>query len=118
VSAAELTAAGGGGSSKLDAYVGERVQAAVDAKLKKLKTRSAAVVRYVVLTQYDNLWKQQLASMEQLKETVGYLAMGAEVEPIDLYRSRGLEIFNAMLDAVRRNAVYSLFQYDPKSSAA
>ena len=64
----------------------------------------------------DNLWKQHLKDMDFLKEFVG-LRSYKQSDPFEDFQMEGYELFQEMLDGVRRNAVYSFFQYQLKNEA-
>mmetsp|Transcript_26866 Transcript_26866/g.62213 ORF Transcript_26866/g.62213 Transcript_26866/m.62213 type:complete len:997 (+) Transcript_26866:53-3043(+) len=68
------------------------------------------IERYLTLTQVDNLWKQHLKDMDYLKQFVG-LRSYKQIDPFEEYQQEGYELFQDMLAAVRRNTVYSFFQY-------
>lgn len=66
--------------------------------------------RYIWLTQVDNLWKSHMKCMDYLKEFVVLRTYGRD-DPLQAYQEEGFELFESMLQDVRRNTVYSLFQY-------
>ena len=74
------------------------------------------IERYIALTQVDNLWKQHLKDMDFLKEFVG-LRSYKQSDPFEDFQMEGYELFQEMLDGVRRNSVYSFFQYQLKNEA-
>merc|ERR1712205_241427 len=74
------------------------------------------IERYIALTQVDNLWKQHLKDMDFLKEFVG-LRSYKQSDPFEDFQMEGYELFQEMLDGVRRNTVYSFFQYQLKNEA-
>ncbi len=67
-------------------------------------------VRYIWLTQIDNLWMAHIKSMDYLKEFVVLRSYSSD-DPLQAYQMEGFEMFQEMLENVRRNTVYSLFQY-------
>lgn len=73
-------------------------------------------LRYIWLTQFDNLWKAHMKSMDHLKEFIVLRSYGND-DPLQQYQIEGFDIFQEMLRNVRRNTVYSLFQYEPKPAA-
>lgn len=73
----------------------------------------AEVLRYLWLTQMDNLWKEQMKTMEYLKEMVNLRSYGNE-DPLQVFQVDGFRLFTEMLANVRRNNVYSYFQYKTK----
>jgi preprotein translocase subunit SecA len=101
----------------------EAVLAAKEGELDAVKEKFAGEIeRYITLTQMDNLWKQHLKDMDFLKEFVG-LRTYKQSDPFQDYQEEGYELFQEMLASVRRNSVYSFFQYklrneDNKAKAA
>lgn len=93
------------------------VDAVLAAKADGLEQRrsglSQDIARYLELTQMDNSWQAHMKRMDYLKEFVGLRSYGQE-NPLDAYQVEGFEIFKSMLSEVRRNTVYSFFQYRPK----
>ncbi|KAA8498206.1 Protein translocase subunit SecA [Porphyridium purpureum] len=115
VDAAELEACA---SSDRLAYVEKQVGASLERKEAEVDASAnttAEVERFILISQYDMLWKQHLQNMGLLQEVVGYEAMG-EGNPVDLYRQRAKGLYEDVWKTIRRNTVFSLFQYKPKSS--
>jgi preprotein translocase subunit SecA len=71
---------------------------------------SRDVKRFLYLTQIDNLWQSHMKSMDYLKEFMGLRAFGQE-DPLQAYQTEGYELFTAMMENLRRNTVFSYFQY-------
>jgi preprotein translocase subunit SecA len=105
---------------ELAQMVRDKVEDALDSKEAQLDAAkegfAVEIERYIALTQVDNLWKQHLKDMDFLKEFVG-LRSYKQSDPFEDYQVEGYEIFQEMLDGVRRNTVYSLFQYELKDEA-
>lgn len=110
---AELTACANQGRSLREKVCSEVVEA-LAAKAEELDSRRAGfcqdVARYLELTQMDNLWQSHMKRMDYLKEFVGLRSYGQE-DPLEAYQVEGYDLFKAMLDDVRRNTVFSFFQY-------
>jgi len=70
--------------------------------------------RYLLLLQTDNLWKGHIKAMNYVKDFAG-LKVYAQEDPLDVYRSEGLTLFESMQKSLRQNSVYSFFQYQPKA---
>jgi len=68
--------------------------------------------RYLSLLQMDNLWKQHVRAMGFVKDFAA-LKVYAQQDPLDVYRSEGLELYDSMQTALRQNTVFSFFQYSP-----
>lgn len=69
--------------------------------------------RFFTLQQIDTLWREHLQQMEALREAIG-LRGYAQKDPLVEYKSEGYELFLEMMTNIRRNVVYSLFQFQPQ----
>jgi preprotein translocase subunit SecA len=69
--------------------------------------------RFFILQQIDTLWREHLQQMEALRESVGLRGYG-QLDPLVEYKKEGFETFLDMMIAIRRNVVYSLFQFQPQ----
>lgn len=69
----------------------------------------ARSANYITLVSMDNAWSDHLQSMEYLKENV-YLRKYQDLDPADEYKRESLAMFEGLLDKMRLNAVYSLWQ--------
>ncbi|NEQ80410.1 MAG: preprotein translocase subunit SecA, partial [Moorea sp. SIO2I5] len=69
--------------------------------------------RFFILNQIDNLWREHLQSMDALRESVGLRGYGQK-DPLIEYKQEGYEMFLEMMIDIRRNVVYSLFQFQPQ----
>jgi preprotein translocase subunit SecA len=69
--------------------------------------------RFFILQQIDTLWREHLQQMEGLRESVGLRGYGQK-DPLIEYKSEGYELFLEMMTSIRRNVVYSLFQFQPQ----
>jgi preprotein translocase subunit SecA len=69
--------------------------------------------RFFILQQIDNLWREHLQSMEALRESIGLRGYGQK-DPLIEYKQEGYEMFLEMMIDIRRNVVYSLFQFQPQ----
>ena len=69
--------------------------------------------RFFILQQIDTLWREHLQAMEALRESVGLRGYGQK-DPLIEYKSEGYELFLGMMIDIRRNVVYSLFEFDPQ----
>ncbi|MFC4000443.1 preprotein translocase subunit SecA [Prauserella oleivorans] len=78
--------------------------------------------RRVVLSVLDRKWREHLYEMDYLKEGIGLRAM-AQRDPLVEYQREGFDMFNAMLDSLKEEAVGFLFnlqveQAEPQQPAA
>jgi preprotein translocase subunit SecA len=69
--------------------------------------------RFFILQQIDTLWREHLQQMEALREAIGLRGYGQR-DPLIEYKSEGYELFLEMMTNIRRNVVYSLFQFQPQ----
>ncbi|MBD2620781.1 preprotein translocase subunit SecA [Microcystis flos-aquae FACHB-1344] len=69
--------------------------------------------RYFILQQIDMLWREHLQAMEALRESIGLRGYGQK-DPLIEYKQEGYEMFLEMMIDIRRNVVYSLFQFQPQ----
>jgi preprotein translocase subunit SecA len=77
--------------------------------------------RRVMLSVLDRKWREHLYEMDYLKEGIGMRAL-AQRDPLIEYQREGFDMFNAMLDSLREEAVGFLFnlqveQAEPQPSA-
>ncbi len=64
--------------------------------------------RRVVLSVLDRKWREHLYEMDYLKEGIGLRAM-AQRDPLVEYKREGFEMFSALLEALKEEAVGFLF---------
>ncbi|MBW4576293.1 MAG: preprotein translocase subunit SecA [Aphanothece sp. CMT-3BRIN-NPC111] len=69
--------------------------------------------RFFILQQIDTLWREHLQAMDGLRESVGLRGYGQK-DPLIEYKQEGYEMFLDMMIDIRRNVVYSLFQFQPQ----
>jgi len=102
--------------SKLEEYLKRQVTVLVEEKEASLDGLKAGfaeeVERFLILTQMDTLWKQHIRNMNTLRDLIGLRSYG-NANPLEDYQVEGYKMFTDMLVTVRRNSVYSLFQYQP-----
>jgi len=69
--------------------------------------------RFFILQQIDTLWREHLQQMDALRESVGLRSYGQK-DPLIEYKSEGYELFLDMMTDIRRNVIYSMFQFQPQ----
>jgi len=69
----------------------------------------ARSANYISLVSMDNAWSDHLQAMENLKENV-YLRKYQDLDPADEYKRESLDMFEGLLDKMRLNTIYSLWQ--------
>jgi preprotein translocase subunit SecA len=71
------------------------------------------VERRVLLQVLDRKWREHLYEMDYLKEGIGLRAM-AQREPLVEYQREGYQLFQAMMEAIKEEAVRFLFHAEVK----
>ncbi|HVX53521.1 MAG TPA: preprotein translocase subunit SecA, partial [Nocardioides sp.] len=97
-----------------------RREAEIDAKVGEGAMRQ--LEGQVLLSVLDRKWREHLYEMDYLKEGIGLRAM-AQRDPLIEYQREGFDMFNAMLDSLKEEAVGFLFnlqveQAEPQQQAA
>ena len=69
--------------------------------------------RFFILQQIDTLWREHLQAMDALRDSIGLRGYGQK-DPLIEYKQEGYEMFLEMMIDIRRNVVYSLFQFQPQ----
>ncbi|USQ75280.1 preprotein translocase subunit SecA [Ornithinimicrobium cryptoxanthini] len=75
------------------------------------------VERRVVMQVLDRKWREHLYEMDYLKEGIGLRSM-AQREPIVEYQREGYQLFQAMMESVKEDAVRTLFRLEVKPREA
>jgi len=81
-------------------------KAKVDGRAAGSLARSA---NYITLISMDNAWSDHLQNMVNLQENV-YLRKFQNLDPADEYKRESLEMFEGLLDKMRLNTIFSLWQ--------
>jgi len=102
---------------EIKTFLHEHVRIAYDMKEAQVDGVSPGLMRqaerFFILQQIDTLWREHLQQMEALREAIGLRGYGQK-DPLIEYKSEGYELFLAMMTDIRRNVVYSLFQFQPQ----
>jgi preprotein translocase subunit SecA len=102
-------------------FLHEQVRIAYDLKEAQVDQIQPGLMRqaerFFILQQIDTLWREHLQRMDGLRESVGLRGYGQQ-DPLIEYKSEGYELFLDMMTDIRRNVVYSLFQFQPQVPAA
>ncbi|MDL1959437.1 MAG: preprotein translocase subunit SecA [Deltaproteobacteria bacterium] len=72
----------------------------------------ARVERFIVLQTLDNLWKDHLLNMDHLREGIGLVGYGQK-DPLQEYRREGYDMFIAMIQRFREEAISLLLRIRP-----
>ncbi|MDQ2710010.1 MAG: preprotein translocase subunit SecA, partial [Actinomycetota bacterium] len=87
------------------AYV--RREAEIDATISQ-QGGMRELERQIVLTVLDRKWREHLYEMDYLKEGIGLRAM-AQRDPLIEYQREGFDMFAAMMDGIKEEAIGYLF---------
>ncbi len=102
---------------EMKTFLHEEVRKAYDLKEYQVDQARPGLMReaerFFILQQIDNLWREHLQSMEALRESIGLRGYGQK-DPLIEYKQEGYEMFLEMMIDIRRNVVYSLFQFQPQ----
>ena len=98
-------------------FLCEEVRKAYDIKENQIDTMQPGLMRqaerFFILQQIDTLWREHLQAMDALRESIGLRGYGQK-DPLIEYKQEGYEMFLEMMIDIRRNVVYSLFQFKPQ----
>jgi preprotein translocase subunit SecA len=102
---------------EIKTFLHEQVRNAYDIKESEVNAIRAELMRdaerFFILQQIDTLWREHLQQMDALRESVGLRGYGQK-DPLIEYKTEGYELFLDMMTDIRRNVVYSLFQFQPQ----
>jgi preprotein translocase subunit SecA len=102
---------------EIQAFLREEVRRAYELKEAQVENLQPGLMRqaerFFILQRIDSLWRDHLQAMEALRESVGLRGYGQK-DPLIEYKSEGYEIFLDMMTQIRRDVVYSLFEFDPR----
>ena len=103
--------------SEIKTFLREEVRKAYDIKEAQVDNSQPGLMRqaerFFILQQIDTLWREHLQAMDALRESIGLRGYGQK-DPLIEYKQEGYEMFLEMMIDIRRNVVYSLFQFQPQ----
>lgn len=67
------------------------------------------IERGIVLRSIDSLWVEHLTAMDKLRTGIGLQGYGQR-DPLVEYKRESFSLFNELLDAIRKQIVYSIFK--------
>jgi preprotein translocase subunit SecA len=106
---------------ELKTFLHEQARIAYDLKEAEVDQIQAGLMReaerFFILNRIDTLWREHLQQMDALRESVGLRGYGQK-DPLIEYKSEGYELFLEMMINIRRDVVYSLFQFQPQPQPA
>ena len=85
----------------------EHQRAKKEAELSEQKVDIREVERIVLLRAVDTNWMDQIDAMDQLKQGIGLRAY-AQTDPANAYSNEGADLFDAMIERIREEAVRNL----------
>lgn len=88
------------------------IQAAYDAKCERVGDILLEIEKQVMLQVLDNCWKEQLASMDHLRQGIN-LRSYAQRNPKQEYKRESFELFQSMLNNVKRETVHLMARVEP-----
>ncbi|BAQ66059.1 preprotein translocase subunit SecA [Geminocystis sp. NIES-3709] len=104
--------------TEMKTFLHEEVHKAYDLKENQIEQLQPGLMRqaerFFILQQIDTLWREHLQAMDGLRESVGLRGYGQK-DPLIEYKQEGYEMFLEMMIDIRRNVVYSLFQFQPQA---
>jgi preprotein translocase subunit SecA len=99
-------------------FLREEVRKAYDIKESQIEQVQPGLMRqaerFFILQQIDTLWREHLQAMDALRDSIGLRGYGQK-DPLIEYKQEGYEMFLEMTIDIRRNVVYSLFQFQPQA---
>lgn len=103
--------------TEMKTFLHEEVHKVYDLKENQIERTQPGLMRqaerFFILQQIDVLWREHLQAMDALRESVGLRGYGQK-DPLIEYKQEGYEMFLEMMIDIRRNVVYSLFQFQPQ----
>ncbi|WP_204104987.1 MULTISPECIES: preprotein translocase subunit SecA [Spirulina sp. CCY15215] len=103
---------------EIKTFLHEEVRKAYDLKENQIEQIQPGLMRqaerFFILQQIDTLWREHLQSMDALREAIGLRGYGQK-DPLIEYKQEGYEMFLETMVDIRRNVVYSLFQFQPQT---
>ncbi len=107
------------GIGEIKQFLREQLRIAYDIKEAEIEQVSPGLMRqaerFFILNRIDTLWREHLQSMDGLRESVGLRGYGQK-DPLIEYKTEGFEMFLEMMINIRRDVIYSVFQFQPQSA--
>ncbi|MEM9218219.1 MAG: preprotein translocase subunit SecA [Cyanobacteria bacterium P01_F01_bin.150] len=106
---------------EMKTFLHEQIRLAYDLKEAQVEQAQPGLMRqaerFFILQRLDTLWRDHLQRMDALRESVGLRGYGQK-DPLIEYKSEGYELFLEMMTSIRRDVVYSVFQFQPQAATA
>ena len=108
------TAAAQGGVEGVRTYLRRRGVQALAEKREEVEAQQPGMmneaIRFFMLLQTDSLWKEHLQAIKFVQQAVG-LRGYAQRDPLIEYKLEGYKLFMDMQAQLRRNVIYSIYQF-------
>ncbi|MAZ49677.1 MAG: preprotein translocase subunit SecA [Halobacteriovoraceae bacterium] len=96
-------------ASNLEKYIISKAKGAIEEKFAKYDREQVVItMREVLLSTFDQFWKDHLLNMDHLKEGI-YLRQHAQKDPLVEYKREAFHLFEAMKEQVRRAVVERIY---------
>jgi len=96
-------------ADSIQSYLNLSIDELFNLKKEKDPASIARSANYILLVSIDNAWSDHLQNMENLKESV-VLRKYQNLDPVAEYKNEAFGMFKGLEDAMRLNAIYSLWQ--------
>lgn len=96
-------------ADSIQSYLNLSIDELFNLKKEKDPESIARSANYILLVSIDNAWSDHLQNMENLKESV-VLRKYQNLDPVAEYKNEAFGMFKGLEDAMRLNAIYSLWQ--------
>ncbi|XP_027934050.1 protein translocase subunit SecA, chloroplastic [Vigna unguiculata] len=97
-------------------YLRLRGREAYEQKREMVEEQAAGLMkeaeRFLILSNIDRLWKEHLQALKFVQQAVG-LRGYAQRDPLIEYKLEGYNLFLDMMAQIRRNVIYSVYQFQP-----
>jgi preprotein translocase subunit SecA len=104
--------------AEIKQFLREQLRIAYDIKEAEIDQVSPGLMRqaerFFILNRIDTLWREHLQSLDGLRESVGLRGYGQK-DPLVEYKTEGFELFLDMMTNIRRDVIYSVFQFQPQA---
>jgi preprotein translocase subunit SecA len=100
--------------TEIKTFLHEEVRKAYDVKEDQVDQKQPGLMRqaerFFILQQIDTLWREHLQAMDALRDSIGLRGYGQK-DPLIEYKQEGYQMFLDMMIDIRRNVVFSLFEF-------
>jgi preprotein translocase subunit SecA len=107
----------GGDYERLRLYLRQLGAAAYEQKVEAVEAAEPGLMaeaqRFFLLTQMDAQWKEHLAAVKFLQQSVG-LRGYAQRDPLTEFKLEGFNLFVGTLAQIRRNVIYNVYCFVPQ----